>query len=176
MKLREQTVIGIILAAVVGRLMMADIPNVSPITALALFAGAYLADRKLALVIPLMAMLIGDAVLGFHNTMIFVYGAFVLIAGIGIWMSRHLCGYLIIGASLFSSALFFLLTNFGVWLVGGYYPLTFDGLLDCYIAAIPFFQNALMGDLFFVGLMFGGFMALEHRVPGLRKLSGDAAA
>ncbi len=176
MKLREQTIIGIILAAVVARLMMAGIPNVSPIAALALFSGAYLADRKLALIIPLVAMLIGDMVLGFHNTMIFVYGAFALIAGIGIWMSRYLCGHIIISASLISSVLFFLVTNFGIWLVGGYYPLTIDGLLTCYIAAIPFFQMTLMGDLFFVGLMFGGFMALEHWLPGLRKSSEGAAA
>lgn len=175
MKFREPAIIGIILTVAIGRLMMAGMPNVSPVTALALFAGAYLADRRLALIIPLAAMLVGDLVLGFHNTMIFVYGAFALITGVGIWMSRHLCGYIVIGASLVSSTLFFIVTNFGVWLVGGYYPLTLDGLLLCYTAAIPFFQLTLMGDLFFVGLLFGGFMALEHRVPGLRKPSEGTA-
>lgn len=173
MNIRFGAIMGLILGAVVVRLAMAGIPNVSPITALALFTGAYLADRKLAMLIPLVAMFIGDLVLGLHNMMFFVYGAFALIAFVGVFISTRVCGHVVIAASLVSSVLFFLVTNFGVWMLSGYYPMTFEGLLTCYTAAIPFFQMTLMGDLFFVGIMFGLFMALEHFVPTLRKPAGQ---
>ncbi|MBI2036168.1 hypothetical protein HYT17_00830, partial [Candidatus Microgenomates bacterium] len=62
-----------------------------------------------------------------------------------------------IGAALFSSLLFFLITNFGVWLIGGLYPKTFTGLVNAYFYAIPFFRNTLMGDVFYTGLFFGGY-------------------
>jgi hypothetical protein len=68
--------------------------------------------------------------------------------------------------------LFFLVTNFGVWVVSGFYPMTFDGLITCYTAAIPFFQMTLMGDLFFVGIIFGAFMLLERLIPTIRTPAG----
>ena len=165
MNVRFGVIMGLILTAVIVRVAMAGIPNVSPITALALFSGAYLADRKLALLVPLVAMLIGDLMIGFHDMMFFVYAAFILISLIGIFISTRICGHIVIAASLVSSVLFFLVTNFGVWMVSGLYPLTFEGLLACYTAAIPFFQLTLLGDLFFVGVIFGAFMLMERLLP-----------
>lgn len=169
MSIRFGVILSLILSAVLIRLAMAGIPNVSPITALALFSGAYLADRKLAILVPLIAMLLGDLVLGLHEMMFFVYGAFLLITLVGFFISTRVCGHVVIAASLISSVLFFLVSNFGVWLVSGLYPMTLQGLLTCYTAAIPFFQMTLMGDLFFVGILFGLFMALEHYLPALRR-------
>ena len=165
---RLGAIMAIIIAAVAARISMSGIPNVSPITALALFSGAYLADRKLALLVPLVAMFIGDLVLGLHNMMFFVYGAFILISLIGFFISTRLCGHVVISASLISSIVFFLVTNFGVWMVSGLYPMTFEGLVACYTAAIPFFQMTLMGDLFFVGITFGVFMLLERLIPAIQ--------
>jgi hypothetical protein len=71
-------------------------------------------------------------------------------------------------AAIASSMLFFLVTNFGVWLVMDYYPKSLLGLGACYVAALPFFQNTVAGDLFYSGLLFGGFALLEHWVPRLR--------
>ena len=175
MNARFGVIMGLILSAVIARLAMSGIPNVSPITALALFSGAYLADRKLAILVPVVAMLIGDLVLGLHNIMFFVYGAFILVSLIGIFISTRLCGHVVIAASLVSSVLFFLVTNFGVWMVSGFYPMTFDGLIACYTAAIPFFQMTLMGDLFFVGIIFGAFMLLERLIPTIRTPAGHQA-
>jgi hypothetical protein len=172
MNARFGVIMGLILSAVMVRLAMSGIPNVSPITALALFSGAYLADRKLAILVPMAAMFIGDLVLGLHNIMFFVYGAFILISLIGIFISTRVCGHVVIAASLVSSVLFFLVTNFGVWVVSGFYPMTFDGLITCYTAAIPFFQMTLMGDLFFVGIIFGAFMLLERLIPTIRTPAG----
>jgi hypothetical protein len=64
--------------------------------------------------------------------------------------------------------LFFAVTNFGTWTLSGMYPLTFSGLAACYVAAIPFFQNTVAGDLFYSGLLFGGFALTERFVPRLR--------
>lgn len=175
MNARFGVIMGLILSAVIARLAMSGIPNVSPITALALFSGAYLADRKLAILVPVVAMLIGDLVLGLHNIMFFVYGAFILVSLIGIFISTRVCGHVVIAASLVSSVLFFLVTNFGVWMVSGFYPMTFDGLIACYTAAIPFFQMTLMGDLFFVGIIFGAFMLLERLIPTIRTPAGHQA-
>ena len=60
-------------------------------------------------------------------------------------------------------------TNFGMWLFSGIYPLTWAGLTTCYVAAIPFFQNTLAGDLFFTALLFGGFALAERAVPAIRQ-------
>lgn len=131
-------------------------PNIAPIAAMALFGGAYL-DKRYALLIPLAALFISDFFIGFHNTMLFVYGSFLVAGLMGIWLQKHKTIPNTIGATLISSLLFFLITNFGVWLVGGLYPKTFQGLVDAYFYAIPFFRNTIIGDLFYVGLFFGSY-------------------
>jgi hypothetical protein len=144
-------------------------PNFTPIGAMALFSGAYLGKRWLAFVAPLAAMLLSDAVLGFHSGMIFVYASvalIVLIGGIGLNRKSVLR---IGGAAVASSVLFFVVTNFGTWALSGMYPPTLSGLAACYVAAIPFFQNTLAGDLFYSGMLFGGFALLERTVPALRQ-------
>lgn len=130
--------------------------NFAPIAAMALFGGAYL-NKRYALIAPLVAMFVSDIFLGFHNTFAFVYGSFLLTGVIGLWLRNRRTIQNIILASFASSFLFFVITNFGVWLVGNLYPKTIQGLIECYIAAIPFFRNTLIGDLFFVGVFFGGY-------------------
>jgi hypothetical protein len=71
-------------------------------------------------------------------------------------------------ASLASSILFFAVSNFGTWVVSGMYPHTVAGLASCYVAAVPFFQNTVAGDLFYSALLFGGFAIAERLVPRLR--------
>ncbi len=145
----------IIAIAVVLRLVPHP-PNFAPIAAMALFGGAYL-NRRYALIVPIIAMIFSDFFLGFHNTIVFVYGSFLLTGVLGLWVRNRRTAQNIIGVSIASSVAFFIITNFGVWLVGSMYPKTITGLLDCYIAAIPFFRNTLIGDLSYVGLFFGGY-------------------
>jgi hypothetical protein len=71
-------------------------------------------------------------------------------------------------AAVAGSVSFFIITNFGMWLFSGFYPLTPAGLAACYVAAIPFFQNTLAGDLFYATLLFGGFALAERALPQLR--------
>ncbi|MBI2074263.1 MAG: hypothetical protein HYT83_00325 [Candidatus Levybacteria bacterium] len=147
--------LSIILFAVILRLIPHP-ANFAPIAAMALFGGAYL-DKRYALTVPLIAMLFSDYFLGFHSVMIFVYGSFLLTGLIGLWLKNHKNAAYVFGAALFSSFLFFLITNFGVWLVGGLYPKTISGLLQAYVYAIPFFRNTIIGDLFYAGVFFGGY-------------------
>ena len=144
-------------------------PNFSPIGAMALFGGAYLGRRAMAFAAPLGAMFLSDMVLGFHAGMPFVYAGVALIVLLG-WALRSRVTHLTVaGAAVASSVLFFAVTNLGVWLQSGMYPATAAGLAACYVAALPFFQNSLAGDLFFSALLFGGFALLERAVPALRE-------
>lgn len=138
-------------------------PNFTPIGAMALFGGAYFGRRALAFAAPLGALLLSDMVLGFHSGMAYVYGSVALIVLIGWAVAKRKSAINIALAAVASSVLFFTVTNFGTWATGELYPPTFAGLTACYIAAIPFFQNTLAGDLFFTALLFGGFALLEHR-------------
>jgi hypothetical protein len=143
-------------------------PNFTPIGAMALFSGAYLGRRWLAFVAPLAAMLLSDSILGFHSGMPFVYASVALIVLIGCLVRSTVTPLTVVGAALASSVLFFVVTNFGTWLLSGMYPLTGAGLAACYVAAIPFFQNTAVGDLFYCAVLFGGFALLERAVPKLR--------
>lgn len=150
----------IILVAILLRLIPHP-ANVAPITPMALFGGVYL-NKKYALGIPLLAMFISDIFLGFHNTMPFVYGSFLLSGLIGIAVRKHKSTLTITGAALASSLLFFVITNFGVFLVSGMYPHTISGLINCYILAIPFYRNTIIGDLLYTGIFFIFFELLEY--------------
>ena len=145
-------------------------PNFTPVAAMALFGGAYLGRRWLAFAAPLGAMLLSDAIIGFHSYMWATYLSIVLTVLLG-WAALARITVIRVGAAaVASSVLFFGLTNFSVWLGSSVYPQTMAGLAACYAAAIPFFQNTLAGDLFYGGLLFGGFALLERLVPGLRTL------
>jgi hypothetical protein len=129
--------------------------NFTPIAAIALFGGVYL-ERRLAFVVPVAAMLLSDYFLGFYIEMLWVYGSFLLIAVIGLWLKNHKKPLYILGGTLTGSILFFVVTNFGVWAVpASMYPKSFAGLVECYTAAIPFFRGTVEGDVFFVAVLFG---------------------
>lgn len=166
MNTRFITLAIIIFAVAVFRILPHP-PNVSPIAAMALFGGAYFSDKRLAFLVPFLALLLSDLILGLHDTMLYVYGGFALTVAIGFWVRKQLNIGRIAVAAVGASILFFLLTNFGVWLTSGMYPMTADGLMQAYIAGIPFFQNSLLGNLVFTALLFGGFAALQRNVPAL---------
>jgi len=158
---------GMILVAAASRILPHP-PNFSPIAALALFGGAQFADRRLALLVPLAAMLISDLVLGLHALMPVVYGCFALVVCLGFFLRRHRRPATIAGATAVASLLFFLATNLAVWLFSGMYPMTRAGLAGCFAAALPFLQNTILGDLFFATVLFGGMALAERRFPTLR--------
>jgi len=162
MTIKTSSIIAVIFALAAFRLMHL-LPNVSPIAAMALFAGAQFSDKKLAFVIPFAALLISDFILGMHSTMIFVYLAFALTVWVGISLSKRQNFISIALAAIGTSLIFFLVTNAGVWLMYNTYSAGFTGLMESYIAGIPFYQNTLMGDLFFNVVLFGGYALIQQR-------------
>ena len=156
---RNLIIVSMILLAVATRLLPHP-PNVAPITGIALFAGHRFGDKRLAFIIPILCMFISDIFLGFHSTLPFVYLAFICISFVGIYSKR-----IHNGTILTSSTLFFIVTNFGVWLLG--YPNTFAGLISCYSLAIPFFINTILGDLFFTHTLNYSLNKIEKKYPDL---------
>jgi hypothetical protein len=134
---------------------------------MALFGGAYFADKRVAFLVPFLALLLSDLLLGLHDTMLYVYGGFALTVVIGFWIRKNMNAGRIAIAAVSASIVFFVVTNFGVWLTSALYPMTIDGLMQAYVAGIPFFQNSLLGNLVFTGILFGGFALLQRNVPTL---------
>ena len=165
---------GFIAAAALMRLLPHP-PNFTPVAAMALFGGAHFASRRMAVALPLLAMLLSDLVLGLHGTVLYVYASMALIAGLGMLLRRRPTVLGVAGAALTGSVLFFVVTNFGVWMQGVVYPLTLAGLGTAYLAAVPFFANTLVGDGFYTAVLFGGFALVGRRWPALRE-SAQAAA
>jgi hypothetical protein len=158
-----------VLAAVLFRL----IPhpwNLTPLAAMFLFSGATFRRKSISLLVPLAALLVSDYavdLLLYHGAYgwfsPFTWAGFLLIALIGWTLKGKFNWAAIGGASLLGSTIFFLVSNFGAWLSWSTYPRTAQGLIACYTAGLPFYRNALVGDLFFSALMFGSYYWLLHR-------------
>jgi len=142
----------------VGLRLVPHAPNFTPIAAIALFAGVYF-SKKIALTLPILAMLISDLFIGFYDIklMAAVYGSFILCAILGFWLKKHKKWNTVTGAAFLSSGLFFIVTNFAVWLFSSWYTRSFSGLIQCYIMALPFLKNTLLGDLFYTAVFFGAY-------------------
>ncbi|WP_461102140.1 DUF6580 family putative transport protein [Spirosoma koreense] len=177
LQIRLTTLTAIVLATALFRL----VPhwyNFTPVAALALFGAAAFERKWLGLAVPLAAMLLSDTLIGFHGSMGAVYFSFALTWLLGLWAltgrsARPTAGRIAL-ASIASSVLFFLITNFAVWYGSSYYPQTPAGLMSCYAAGLAFyngtsfFLNGLLGDLFFSGILFGGYYLLQQQFVVLR--------
>ncbi len=131
--------------------------NVTAVGGLAVFSGARVGVKK-ALVVTFGTMLLSDVILGFHSVMWATYGSLLLAVLLGkLVQNKRSIGW-IVGATLTSSILFYLITNFAVWLVpGSMYPKTLEGLITSYVMALPFFRNSLIGDMGYSFIFFGAF-------------------
>jgi len=137
-------------------------PNVTPIAASALFAGMVLRSRALALAVPLAAMLVSDLLVGAYDwrVMSVVYAALALPALLGMW-GRARSAVLLPPLVLSSSLFFFATTNFAVWASSGMYAHDLHGLIHCYVAALPFLQNTVIGDMFWATLLLGSWWSAK---------------
>ena len=152
---KQIILISFIAIAILFRLVP-HLPNVTPIAAAALFSGVYFTNKTYAFVIPLLIMFLSDLFLGFSGITLFVYAAFALVSYIGISSKK-----MTLKTILLSSISFFIITNFGVWLLA--YPKSLNGLLECYTLAIPFFRNSLIGDFVFSGILYFGFEFMSKK-------------
>jgi len=156
MKQKENLIILFILISVWFRLIP-HLPNFTPVTSLALFSGLMLKRKWLSISIPLVAMMLSDLVLGFSSISIWVYLGFVLVTIIGWFLNK-----MNIKSILLSSLIFFIISNFGVWMLD--YSHTFEGLIMCYTLAIPFFGYSIMGDLFWGYTFKYSYKLLESKI------------
>ena len=158
----------LILAAAFLRLLP-HIPNFTPIAAIALFAGANVSKKIYAFILPFAALLLSDLVLGFHNYMFAVYFSFAITVGLGILISKNVKIVTVLGGAIASAVLFFIITNFAVWAMTPFYTKDFAGLINCYTLALPFFNNGMLGDLFYSSVLFGSFYFASVKFPVLAK-------
>lgn len=165
---RYLVLIGIILIAAAAR-WLPHPWNFTPIGAMALFGGAQFASKRAALLLPMTALFVGDLIIGLHSLMPFVYGCFALTVCLGFWVRQNRSAVRIVVASLTSAIGFFLVTNFSVWACFDTYPKNVTGLMECYVAGLPFLRNGLLGDLFYAGILFGGWALAERKFTSLRE-------
>ena len=130
-------------------------PNFTPILAISVFAGIKFKDNLFSYLVPVFAMLVSDAIIGFHGGMIIIYLAIVLSA----YISRR---FNTINTSVLGSCiLFYLITNFQVWVMSSSYPKSLNGILECYTLAIPFLGMTLLSTFFYSYVLFYGYSFLS---------------
>jgi len=174
-RIRPVLLIAIIALAALSRLLPHPY-NFTPVTAMALFGGAYFSRSYLAFLVPLAAMWLSDILL--NNTVYaayfegfswfgswLVYLAFALIVGLGIVFLKRVKPTRLLLTTLGASVLFFLVTNFGSWLSLPMYTKDLSGLLQAYAAGLPFFRTAVAGDLLYSLLLFGSFEWVKRQHP-----------
>ena len=153
----QKIVLLIIIFGVICRLIPHP-PNFSPVTAIALFGGLNFSDKRIAFSIPLIVLFLSDLILGISVINLFVYTGFLTIVFLGTKIKSIKFGNIIL-----SSFIFFLISNFGVWIIG--YPKNIEGLILCYTMAIPFFGYSIAGDLFFGYLFKFSFGKITSILP-----------
>jgi len=161
----------LILAAAISRVVMYP-NNFSPIIGMALFSGAIVSNRKLAFAMPLFAMFISDLLFEFLNVapgfwgwgQLVGYGILALITVFAFTLKKINVKNLVLYA-LASSVIFFLLSNLSFFLIDNpvyhTYAQSGSGLIECYIAALPFFRTSLIADLVYTGVLFGGYQLYQ---------------
>jgi hypothetical protein len=156
MNSRSQYIVAFVLMFIASLSRLIPHPlNFAPIAAIALFGGVYF-DKKFALIVPLASLVISDYFLGFYSEIIWVYGSFALVGLLGLWLKNHKTIPMIAGTTFLGSIIFFIITNFGSWIMmTEVYSRSLSGIINCYFAAIPFYRNSLIGDLFYVAVLFG---------------------
>ncbi len=188
LNLRFGVISALILLAAMSRLIPHP-ANFSPIGGMALFGAAYYSKRYWAFAIPIVSMWLSDLILNnvvfgqyfdhfvwFYSGSLFTYGAFALIVLFGMFTLKQVYVPNLIVSALGASVIFFLVSNFGVWFSGTMYPKDLSGLMACYAAGIPFFQNTILGDLVYSALLFGVFAWCSALFPVQLKVASVEAS
>jgi len=157
-KIIEFSIILLLILFGVTLRLLPHAPNFTPILAIALFGGFYF-TKKIALILPITAMAVSDVFIGYYASelMIAVYGSFILCVLLGLWLKKNKRWQTVLGGSLLAAIIFFFVTNFAVWAFTPWYAKTFEGIIQCYFMALPFFRNTLLGTLFYVTIFFGAY-------------------
>jgi|SRR6185312_2982463 len=165
---RFLVITALIALAILTRLIP-HAPNFTAASAVALFGAAYYDKKILAFLVPLTAVFISDLLLGgLYKGMEWVYASYIAIAALGFLLRNKITVYRVFSFSVISSICIYVISDFGVWL-GTIYPHNPQGFVACYMAALPFLRNWLLGDLFYGGLLFSTFYFMQLKFPKLAK-------
>lgn len=153
----EKLALALIVLGALSRLL--PLPhNVTAVTGVTIFAAYAIRSPWLAALVPLGAMALGDAVLGWHHSMLYTYGGMLAACFLARYLLTELAVLRLAATTFLASFLFFAISNFGVFLEG-WYGYSLSGLLACYAAALPFWQSSLIGDFASTTVIFGLFLA-----------------
>lgn len=161
--------------------------NFTPLGAIALFGAAYFTEKKWALIIPILAFWGSDLLLnnvmysayydGFTwltSDMLYTYGSIAMIVVLGYYLLKKITFGRVLSGALGASVIFFIVSNLGVWLSGTMYPITFEGLIACYTAAIPFFHYTIAGNVVYSAALFGSYEWIKANNPSLQPLKAES--
>ena len=155
----------LLVLGIVSRLLV-HAPNFTPVMAIALFSAVYL-ERKYAVILPLVLMMLSDLILGMYDGIFFTWLAVLAVAYVGLWVRGHKSVTTILGGGFAASLIFFVVSNLGVW-ASGYYGYSWQGLGQCYVAAIPFYRDTLTSTLIYSAVLFGIYEFIFSRVQETR--------
>lgn len=173
MNKRLLLITGLLLLAAISR-MIPHPYNFAPIGAMSLFGAAYFSNKRLAFILPLLAFFVSDLLVNnilyadYYSSFVLIspgfywtYGAMIAIVVAGIFILKKVNFKRVIGGAFSASVLFFIISNFGVWISTPTYDLTLSGFVACYVAAIPFFHMTVLGDLFYCGVLLASLSLLN---------------
>jgi len=129
-------------------------PNFTPVIAVAIMSSYFFKNIYLSFIVIILSMLISDVFIGFYNNIFFVYLSLLLITFIFYGFNTRIKFKNLFIFGFFGSLIFFLISNFGVWLLSNMYEKNLNGLIYCYFLALPFFINTLLSTVFFSYLAF----------------------
>lgn len=175
------TVTGIILMVAISRLLP-HLPNFTPVGAVCLFGAAHYSNKKTAYLVPLIAIWISDVLVNnilyaeyfdgftwFYSGFAWQYASYVLTVLVGTLLIKKVNIKSVTVGALLATLVFFIMSNLGVWASGNMYPMTAEGLISCFAAALPFLGGTLLGNLLYCAVLFGGFAYAQNRIPALTK-------
>ncbi len=170
----------IILLVAFSRLLPLPL-NFSPLAAISLFAAAHFTNRWKAFLIPVIATWLTDLVIintvysyyysefvWFYSGFYWQYAGYAAIVLFGTFLyAKNISAFKVTSGAVGSGIIFFLISNFGVWVSTATYSPDLSGLIACYVAGIPFYKGTLLGDLCFSVLLFGGYYLMQRRFASL---------
>ena len=184
--LRFSVLTALILLCAFSRIIP-HMPNFSPMGAIGLFGAAHFSKKWQAFFIPIAATWLSDLFINnviyaqynpnftwFYEGFYWQYGSYLLITLVGLGIFKKINISKILTGALASTAIFFLISNFGCWIGSTIYPQQFGGLMTCYAAGVPFLKGTLLGDLFYSGLLFGTFALAQFKFPVLKRATIEA--
>ena len=180
MNIRFSVLTAMILFAAFNR-VIPHMQNFSPLGAMGLFGAAYFTKRWQAFLVPVMATWLSDLFINnviygqyyhgfvwFYEGFYWQYGSYLLITLVGLFIFKRISVQRVAAGAVCSTVLFFLISNIGCWVGNNSYPQTFNGLMACYAAGIPFIKGTILGDFFYCGVLFGVFDVAQTQFPVLQ--------